>query len=165
MAAGTVEAIYIAPQGGAPMQRVESVRVIAGEGLAGDRYQLASGYWARTGPDVCQVTLIRAEDLDEIERSTGMRVQNGEHRRNLVIRGIDLAASAHKRLRIGTAELSYERPRPPCRYLESMTQPGMRSALRSRAGICARIMRSGVIRQGDSIAVVDTGFRSDVSTP
>ena len=64
---GTIEEIYIAPQGGAPMQRVEQVQAEADCGLCGDRYMQRTGYW--TGIDECQVTLIdkanaiRAHDL------------------------------------------------------------------------------------------------------
>ena len=58
---GKVEAIYIAPQGGVPMQKVKAVEAAANAGLCGDRYKERTGYW--TGVDECQVTLIEGENL------------------------------------------------------------------------------------------------------
>ena len=43
-----VEAIYVAATGGAPMQPVERIEAVAGEGLAGDRYPTGQGYWSGT---------------------------------------------------------------------------------------------------------------------
>ena len=71
-----IEAIFVARQGGEAMERVEEVRALAGRGLEADRYLLRTGYWS--GVDECQVTLIEAEGLDEIEASSGVRVANGD---------------------------------------------------------------------------------------
>ncbi|MEA2509654.1 MAG: hypothetical protein QOG21_1736, partial [Actinomycetota bacterium] len=55
---------------------------------------------------------------------------------------------------IGEAVLEYDRPRPPCRYIQSVSEPGMTRALgRDRGGICARVVRSGTIRINDRIEV------------
>ena len=83
---GVVEKIFVTSSGGAAMPAVEQVEAVTGSGLRGDRYATRTGYWS--GMDECQVTLIEAEDLDEITATTGPRVLNGEHRRNLVTRGI-----------------------------------------------------------------------------
>lgn len=155
MSEGIVEAIYIAPQGGAAMERRDAVRAVQGEGLEDDRYRVAAGTWSRGARDVCQMTLIRGEDLDAIERETGIRVLAGQHRRNVVTRGVDLAVLTRGPFRIGaTVTVAYERPRPPCRHLANVTEPGMTEALRGRSGICARILTSGPIREGDAIALV-----------
>lgn len=150
---GIVEDIYIATRGGAAMQRVDQVEALAGRGLAGDRYCEKAGYW--TGVDECQVTLIRAEDLDETSRRTGVRLQHGEHRRNFVVRGLDLKQLAGQQFRIGEAVLQYDRPRPPCSYIASITEPGMTKALARCGGICAVVLESGVIRSGDEIHILD----------
>ncbi len=152
---GAVEAIYIAPQGGAAMQPVTEIHAIVGRGLAGDRYLERTGYWS--GMDECEVTLIEGEGLDRIEGESGIGVSRGEHRRNIVTRGVRLAQLAGKRFAVGEAVLSYDRPRPPCAYIQSITQPGMTRALAQdgRGGICARVVRAGVIRPGDRIEVVE----------
>ncbi len=149
---GIVEKIFITSAGGADMEAVEEVEAEAGCGLRGDRYSKKSGYW--TGVDECEVTLIKSEDLEQIRLQTGVRVENGEHRRNLVTRNVRLEELAGKRFQIGEAIFEFDRPRPPCNYIESITEPGMTRALVRNGGICARVVQSGVIRTQDPIVVL-----------
>jgi MOSC domain-containing protein YiiM len=148
---GEVVQIFVTGTGGAPMERVEEVEAFAGKGLAGDRYSERTGYW--TGVDECQVTLISSEGLDEIAGKVS--VANGEHRRNIVTRGIDLLKLRGKRFRVGAALFEFDRPRPPCRYIQSVSERGMTKALgRNRGGICARVVEGGAIKPGDAIEVM-----------
>ena len=154
MPVGVVEAIFVTGGGGRPMQRVDEVQALAGAGLSGDRYAERTGYWS--GVDECQVTFIEAEALDGITGSTDVRVTEGQHRRNVVVRGVELRALAGATFTVGEARFSYDRPRPPCRYIESITQPGMTRALAARrGGICVQVVASGVIRVGDELVVED----------
>lgn len=151
---GRVEEIYIAREGSAAMERVEEVRAVKNGGIEGDRYKEGTGYWTRYG-DVCEVTLIEAEDLDEIERETGLHVKNGEHRRNIVTRGVRLHDLNGGRFRVGEVILEYDRPRPPCKHVQDLTERGMTRALRrKRGGICARVVEDGRIRARDEIIVL-----------
>lgn len=150
---GIVEEIYIAPGGGAKMEKVDEIEAIANLGLKGDRYLKRTGYWS--GIDECQVTLIERETLDQIGAESDVRVLNGEHRRNIVTRGIHLHDLVGKRFSIGEAILEYDCPRPPCGYIQSITQHGMTRALRgARGGICARVVKSGLIHVNDVIEVI-----------
>ena len=149
---GVVEEIYVTGRGSEPMERVEEVRAAAG-GLDGDRYKEGTGYWTRYG-DVCEVTLIEGEDLDEIEREDGLSVKNGEHRRNIITRGVSLESLRGTQFRVGEAVLEYDRPRPPCKHVQDVTEPGMTRALRRRGGICARVVEGGRIRPQDEIVAL-----------
>ena len=149
---GVVEEIYITPEGSAAMQRVEEVRTIEGCGIEGDRYCEGTGFWMPYG-DVCEVTLIESEDLDYIQNELGISVNNGEHRRNVVTSGIRLGDLRRKRFRIGEAVLEYDRPRPPCKHVQDLSEPGMTRALKGRGGICARVVEAGRIRVRDVIEV------------
>lgn len=156
---GTVERVFVAGAGGEAMRAVDEVQAVAGRGLDGDRYATRRGYW--TDVDECQVTLIQAEDLDAISASSGPAAQEGQHRRNIVTRGVDLRALAGRSFRIGEATFAYDRPRPPCRYIEGLTEPGMTRALAARrGGICVRVVESGLVRTGDEIELlpVEEGF-------
>ena len=156
--AGVVEEIFITDVGGARMQRVGEVAAIEGRGLEGDRYLERTGYW--TGVDECQVTLIEGEGLDEIRELTDVAISSGEHRRNIVTRGVDLHGLRGKRFRVGGALLEFDRPRPPCRYIQSVSERGMTRALgRSRGGICARVVEGGFIRLGDEIEIIEARRR------
>ncbi len=149
---GVVEWIYTAPEGGVDMKQVDEIEAVAHRGLQGDRYSKSAGYWS--GRDECEVTLIEAEGLEEIQRTTGLHVGNGEHRRNLITRGLRLESLAGRQFRVGEAVLEYDRLRPPCAYIQSITEPGMTRALFGRSGICARVVQSGVIRAKDAIVIL-----------
>jgi MOSC domain-containing protein YiiM len=151
---GVVREIYLTAEGGAPMEQVPEVQAVAGRGLEGDRYAERKGYW--TNVDECQVTLIEEEGLDEIRASTEVQVSNGEHRRNIITRGVRLLDLVGRRFKVGEATFEFDRPRPPCRYIQSRSEHGMTKALgRNRGGICARVVQSGAIRAGDAIDVLD----------
>ena len=151
--AGFVEGIFLAPEGGAEMKRVQAATALEGCGLEGDRYCAGTGHWSRFGR-VCEVTFIAAEDLDDIERETGVGVKKGEHRRNVVTRGISLKALRRgERFRVGEVAFEYRGPRSVCRYIERLTEPGMTQALKGRGGICASVIENGTVRVGDEIEV------------
>ncbi len=149
---GVVEGIYVARGGSAAMERVEEVNTIEGCGIEGDRYCEGTGYWTPYG-DVCEVTLISSEDLDYIENELGIRVKNGEHRRNIITRGVRLEDLRGRRFKIGETILEYDRPRPPCRHVQDLSEPGMTRALKGRGGICARVIEAGKIQARDTIEV------------
>ena len=151
--AGSVEGIYVAPRGGAKAERVGEVRALEGRGLEGDRYSEGTGHWSRFGR-ACEVTIVEAEDLEAMEGAAGVRVMDGEHRRNVVIRGLDLADLRRKRFRIGEAVFEYQKPCSICRYVERLTEPGMSEALKGRGGIRARVVEGRTIRIGDPITVL-----------
>jgi MOSC domain-containing protein YiiM len=153
--AGVVEGIFLAPEGGARMKGVQAATALEGCGLEGDRYCAGTGHWSRFGR-VCEVTFIAAEDLDDIERETGVGVKNGEHRRNLVTRGISLKTLRRGVwLRAGEVVFEYRGPRSVCRYIERLTEPGMTQALKGRGGICARVTENGTVRVGEDIEVLE----------
>ena len=147
-----VEGIFLAPEGGAQMKGVQAATALEGCGLEGDRYCAGTGHWSRFGR-VCEVTFIAAEDLHNIERETGVSVKNGEHRRNVVTRGISLKTLRRgERFRVGEeVAFEYWGPRSVCRYIERLTEPGMTQALKGRGGICASVIENGTLRVGDKI--------------
>ena len=149
---GVVEGIYVTSQGSAAMERVEEVTTVEGCGIEGDRYCEGTGFWTRYG-DVCQVTLIEGEDLDFIENELGISVKDGQHRRNIITRGVRLLDLRRKRFRVGEVLLEFDRSRPPCRHVQDLSEPGMTRALKGRGGICARVVEAGQIRAQDAIAV------------
>ncbi|MEF8815106.1 MAG: MOSC domain-containing protein [Halovenus sp.] len=160
-----VEDIYIAETAGEPMQRRETVRAVAG-GLDGDRYCTGRGHYSPL--DVCQVTLVQAEALEVISERSHLDVTEGQHRRNLVVRGGDVHDLLDHRFTLGDARLEGTRPRPPCRYLERVTgQDGLLRALADgNGGICARVAEPGKLSVGDEVRNLEdlNNFESLVST-
>lgn len=153
MSTASIKAIFVATTAGESMMRVSEIEAMAGVGLRGDRYATGEGYYAPS--DVCEVTLIEGEVLDVIRTAHGIQVHNGEHRRNIVTRGLSLRDLPGKRLRIDEVLFEYERPRPPCGYVERLTEKGMTRALGEGAGICARVVTGGLLREGAEIQILD----------
>lgn len=150
---GRLTAIFISDAAGQPMRPLEQAEALADHGLRGDRYASASGFWQAT--DACQLTLIHAEHLQRAERRSGIPLSDGRHRRNLVVEGLSAAKLEGCTLRIGDALFAWHRPRPPCGWLDRVSGQGTAKALGQHAGICLLVQRSGVIRAGDTVVIVD----------
>ncbi|TVR83722.1 MAG: MOSC domain-containing protein [Rhodospirillales bacterium] len=149
--AGAVEQIFCAQASGTAMHAVDTATAVAERGLDRDRYGRGTGSFH----DDCQVTLIAGEHLDRITAEFGVRVLHGEHRRNIVTRGLDHALLVNRRFRVGEALLEYQQQRLPCAYLVEITEPRMGEALGEQAGICARVIEGGAIHVGDTVILVD----------
>ena len=129
-----------------PARRAAVVRVAAAEveaaGLLGDH--------APAGPRA--VTLIQAEHLPVIAALAGRPEAPPETlRRNLVVRGINLAALRHRRLRIGGAALEITGPCPPCSRMEEALGPGGYNAMRGHGGWYAGVVEPGAVEIGDVV--------------
>ncbi|MCU4926683.1 MOSC domain-containing protein [Halobacteria archaeon AArc-dxtr1] len=157
--AGRVHAIYVAPEQGAPMERVDQVRAVAGRGLVGDRYYDDEGTFVdREG---CALTLIEREALLAIEREYELTLASGAHRRNVITTGIDLETLVEGRFRVGEALCVGIEPCDPCAYLErQLGREGVREALADRGGLRARILDGGTIGEGEAVRP-----RSDSTAP
>jgi MOSC domain-containing protein YiiM len=151
---GRVEALFTAPADGEPMARAESVDAVEG-GLRGDRYLLGTGHYSPY--DVCQVTFVAGEALDEIDEEYDIDLTDGRHRRNVVTRGVDLRSLLETTFRVGDATFRGTRPRPPCAHVERVAdERGVARALKQgRGGICADVVGEGTVRVGDEVAVVE----------
>ncbi|WP_434030784.1 MOSC domain-containing protein [[Pseudomonas] boreopolis] len=141
---GRVEWIGVRPARDVPMRELDEVRATAQGGLDGDRYQGGSG---KRG-----VTLIQAEHLPAIAALSGhAEVAPALLRRNLVVAGIPLIALKGRRFRIGEVELEGTDPCDPCSRMELALGPGGYNAMRGHGGLCARIVKGGVLRVGDTV--------------
>ena len=150
---GTVEAIAIAATATGPMRLVGEAQALAGRGLAGDRYAAKSGTFTPSdgGGRGYDLTLIRAEVLDELVLAEDRRLGYAEARRNLVTRGVDLNALVGRRFRVGEVECVGQRLCEPCSHLERLTVKGVLRGLIHRGGLRADILTDGRIRIGSAI--------------
>ena len=144
-----VEAIFTTTAAGQPMIAHDEIQAIAGVGLAGDRYALETGFYS-DGQDGRQLTLIEAEDLEQLNAS-GVALTQHECRRNVVTRGVELPALIGKRFYIGEVLCEGVRMCPPCNHLEELTRPGPLRGLARSGGIRAHILSAGTLHTGDEI--------------
>lgn len=153
----TLRAIYIATAAGQAMQAVADIEALQGSGLQGDRYCSDAGHWQSI--EGCQVTLISEHDLHSAKHKTSPQIEaeldSGGHRRNLVIDGIKTKQLEGKSFRIGSAVFQYDKPRPPCGYIDQVAGKGMGKALSHYSGICIKVVRSGRLAVGDILSILE----------
>ncbi len=145
---GTVLALYTAPAAGAPMQTHATIELIAGKGIAGDRYLLGTGHWSDPRWPDQELTLIMAET------TAALGLDPASLRRNIVTRGVDLDVLIGATFRLGEATLLGVRRCDPCRYIERFTRPGAMRELATRGGLRAHILSGGRVRVGDQIRLL-----------
>ncbi|GAA0990960.1 MOSC domain-containing protein [Subtercola frigoramans] len=149
---GVVAGLYTCAIAGEEMAIRQSLTLIAGQGVEGDRYLLGTGYYSRRPHEDRQITLIEAETLESIKRDQGIDLPPEETRRNVVTRGVPLAHLVGREFRIGNTRLYGGRLNVPCKYLEDLNdRPGVFNALVNRSGLNARILEGGDIHLGDAI--------------
>ncbi|MWG33892.1 MOSC domain-containing protein [Halomarina oriensis] len=153
-----VDRLWTAPEGSAPMDARESVWCLADRGIADDRYCLGTGYYSPD--DVCQVTFVAGEALDEIRERFDIDLTDGRHRRNVELRGVDVHDLLGQRFRVGEATFEGTRPRPPCAHVERVAaEEGVARALREgRGGICAAVVDGGDLAVDDELMVLGPVF-------
>lgn len=143
---GRIEWIGVRPARGVDMIELDSVKLIIGKGLEGDRFN------GRVDSPR-QVTLIQHEHLTVIAACTGRdSISPALLRRNIVISGINLLALKDKRFRLGDCELEMTGLCHPCSKMEKLLGAGGYNAMRGHGGITAKVLSEGVIRSGDSLA-------------
>lgn len=135
-----IEAIHIGPDESGPLTSVESVHVIAGKGIEGDR-----NFREKAKPGQA-LTLVEAENVEDVG------LAEGATRRNLTTRGVRLNDLVGRNFRVGEVECYGVELCEPCEHLQSMTRPGIIKDMVHRAGINADILSDGVIRVGDAIS-------------
>jgi MOSC domain-containing protein YiiM len=143
--------LVIAAAAREPVELHESLELVEGVGVAGDRYAAGTGHWSDPKWPDQQLTLIEAELGDELGLDASLL------RRNIVTRGGPLDALIGVEFRIGSATLVGVRPCDPCRYLATLVRPSLFRELRGRGGIRAAILSSGTVRVGDAVVALTEG--------
>ncbi|MHB8471813.1 MAG: MOSC domain-containing protein [Gammaproteobacteria bacterium] len=80
-------------------------------------------------------------------------LDSGGHRRNLVIDGLTTRQTEGRSFRIGSAVFRYDKPRPPCGYIDQLVGKGMGRALSHNSGICIRVVSGGTLTVGDAVVI------------
>lgn len=151
---GKIIAVNISEEKGTPKKNVHSANFIEDWGVEHDAH---AGKWHR------QVSLLSYEKIEDFKKK-GAPVVDGAFGENLTVQGIDL-----KNLPIGTHLQCND-------VLLEVTQIGkqchsgceifkvMGDCIMPREGIFARILKGGVISEGDEISVVKRPFHAAILT-
>lgn len=155
---GRVVDIFIAPEAGAPMQAVEAVRAVPGQGLEGDRYFLGRGAFSRWPGPRREVTLIAEEDLAAMAQASGLVLAPRQSRRNILTRGVVLQELVGRPFMVGPVRMQGIQRCQPCKYLARLVEvPGLVPAMLHRGGLRARILTEGLVQAGDPVRAVAAG--------
>lgn len=151
---GKIMAVNISEERGTQKKNVHSARLIEDWGIEHDAH---AGKWHR------QVSLLSYEKIEEF-RKKGASVDEGAFGENLIIQGIDL-----RHLPVGTRLACGE-------VLLEVTQIGkqchngceifrlMGDCIMPREGIFAKVLRGGMISEGDEITVEKRPLRAAILT-
>lgn len=151
---GKIMAVNISEERGTQKKNVHSARLIEDWGIEHDAH---AGKWHR------QVSLLSYEKIEEF-RKKGALVDEGAFGENLIIQGIDL-----RHLPVGTRLACGE-------VLLEVTQIGkqchngceifrlMGDCIMPREGIFAKVLRGGMISEGDEITVEKRPLRAAILT-
>jgi hypothetical protein len=145
-AVGTVHAIAVAGAAAEPAILLQTVRALAGQGLEGDRHVAGTGTFP-SGTPGSALTMIEAEVCESFDPP----LEPGEHRRNVVTRGIDLNALVGHEFTIGDLPCRGMRLCEPCTVVQRYAGRPVLRALVHRGGLRADILRDGEIKVGDLI--------------
>ena len=140
--AGSLEAIWIKRAHRGPMDPVSSATLVAGRGLVGNADQGRRR----------QVTLIEEDVWNRLMRELNASVSPAARRANLMLRGIRLAGSRDRILRIGPCRLRIAGETRPCERMHEAL-PGLRAALRNdwAGGVFAEVLDGGEIALGNEV--------------
>jgi MOSC domain-containing protein YiiM len=146
-------AILTSPASLEPVTAHESIEMIAGVGLAGDRYATGKGFYSGMAEWDAHVTLIQQEVFDWLAAEHGVQLSPRELRRNLVTRGVNLYTLLGRDFRIGQKVVLRTRKLwPPCAHIVKCSgRVEIFKYLGKHCGIGASVLVGGTIRVGDTI--------------
>ena len=140
---GTIIAICISEKKGTRKRPVPCAQLLADHGVEND---------AHAGDGHRQVSLLSFEKIEDF-RKRGAIVSYGDFGENLVINGIDFAAlPLGTNLAVGDALLELTQHGKECRHRCAIYH-AMGDCIMPRQGVFAKVLKGGMIREGDSMAV------------
>jgi len=143
---GRISAISVSERRGTPKSNVSQVSVKEDFGIVGD---------AHAGPGDRQISLLTAESIDRL-RESGAEIAPGDFAENLTVEGIEPSAFVEGcKLKIGgSVELQVTQLGKQCHdRCEVFKRIG--TCIMPKEGVFARVLKSGQIKVGDILEVVD----------
>lgn len=123
----------------------ESIELVAGRGIPGDRFfDWKDNYKG-------QVTFLDQAVVDDIRRHAGNpELPASTFRRNVVIDGLDLNALIGKTFRLGGVLLEGSEECSPCYWMDKACgKSGTEALMKGRGGLRCRILENGELQLGE----------------
>ena len=127
---------------------VNSIKVVANQGIIGDRH------FSEFNEPYNQLSLIESENIDYYNIKYGLNIPYIDFRRNIITKGIQLNNLVGKKFQIGSVELEGVDLCRPCRHLcEILNQDNIIKEFLRRGGLRCQILSSSSIEVGNKIKV------------
>lgn len=129
-----------------PMELLAEAAISLDKGVEGDPRGHKKGR---------QVTVMSREAWHEACAQLGKELDWTTRRANVLVEGVDLAFTKHRKLRIGGVHFTIAMQTQPC-FLMDEFESGLRDALKPdwRGGACCTVDTAGIIRVGDAVEVL-----------
>ena len=132
------------------IKEVNSIEVLANQGIIGDRH------FKEFNDPYSQLSLIESENIDYYNIKYGLNIPYIDFRRNVITKGIQLNDLIGKKILVGKVELEGIDLCRPCRHLsEILGQKNIIKEFLRRGGLRCQILTSSKIEVGDKIIVLD----------
>jgi len=132
------------------INEVNSINVIANQGIIGDRH------FKEFNDPFNQLSLIESENIDYYNFKYGLDIPYIDFRRNIITKGIKLNDLVGKKFEIGKVKLEGIDLCRPCRHLsEVLNQDNIIKEFLRRGGLRCQILTTSNIEVGDKIKVLD----------
>ena len=132
------------------IKEVNSIDVLANQGVLGDRH------FNKFNDPYNQLSLIESENIDYYNIKYGLNIPYIDFRRNIITKGIQLNDLVGKKFQIGKVELEGIDLCRPCKHLsEVLQQDNIIKEFLRRGGLRCQILSSSSIEVGNKIKVLD----------
>jgi len=132
------------------IKEVNSINVLANQGVLGDRH------YKEFNDPYNQLSLIESENIDFYNMKYGLDIPYIDFRRNIITKGIQLNNLVGKKFQIGKVKLEGIDLCRPCRHLsEVLSQDNIIKEFLRRGGLRCQILSSSSIKVGNKIKVLD----------
>ena len=133
-----------------PISEVNSIDVIANQGVVGDRH------FSEFNDPYNQISLIESENIDYYNIKYGLNIPYIDFRRNIITKGIQLNNLVGKKILIGKVKLEVIDLCRPCRHLsETLGHENIIKEFLRRGGLRCQILTSSSIKINNKISVLD----------
>ena len=130
------------------IKEVNSIKVLANQGIIGDRH------FSEFNEPYNQLSLIESENIDYYNIKYGLNIPYIDFRRNIITKGIRLNDLVGKKFLVGEVELEGIDLCRPCRHLcELLDQDNIIKEFLRRGGLRCQILSSSSIEVGNKIKV------------
>ena len=132
------------------IKEVNSIKVLANQGIIGDRH------FREFNDPYNQLSLIESENIDYYNTKYGLNIPYIDFRRNIITKGIKLNDLVGKKILVGKVELEGIDLCRPCKHLcEVLGQENIIKEFLRKGGIRCQILTSSSIKINDKISILN----------